>query len=78
MFSSDHLRCHILHASYRYKDALHYGKDRNYSLNQHNKKMDDLDMPLTEGTAYYITNKKLEECKAKVSKHPELDTEVRL
>ncbi|KAI0682452.1 hypothetical protein BC835DRAFT_1235178, partial [Cytidiella melzeri] len=47
----------------RYLDALHYGKDGNFSLNQHDKKMDELDVALTEGAAYYADIKKHEECK---------------
>lgn len=61
----------------RYLDALHYGKDGNFRLHQHNKKMDELDMALTEGAAYYADTNKHEECKRKVEKRPDLDGDVR-
>ncbi|KAH9931367.1 uncharacterized protein B0H18DRAFT_1116521 [Fomitopsis serialis] len=38
----------------QYKDALHYGKDGNFSLSQHDKKMDHADPPLMDGAAYYV------------------------
>ena len=61
----------------RYLDALHYSKDGNFTLNQHAKKMDELDDAFTEGLAYYADSKKHEECKKKTLPHPELDGEVR-
>ncbi|KAH9934387.1 uncharacterized protein B0H18DRAFT_870111, partial [Fomitopsis serialis] len=41
----------------RYKDALHYAKDGNFSLSQHDKKMDHEDLPLMDGAAYYVNSK---------------------
>ncbi|KAH9829608.1 uncharacterized protein C8Q71DRAFT_863183 [Rhodofomes roseus] len=38
----------------RYKDALHYAKDGNFHLSQHDKKMDHADVPLMDGAAYYV------------------------
>ncbi|KAH9912082.1 uncharacterized protein B0H18DRAFT_1056642 [Fomitopsis serialis] len=45
----------------RYKDALHYGKDGNFTLHQHDKKMDPLDFPLMNGGAYYVDSEKYQE-----------------
>ncbi|KAI0763380.1 hypothetical protein BC629DRAFT_1293991 [Irpex lacteus] len=64
-------------ALHRYLDALHYGKDGNFRLNQHHKKMDELDTPLTEGAAYYADSAKHQECKQKVERRPDLDGDVR-
>ncbi|KAH9936214.1 uncharacterized protein B0H18DRAFT_852415, partial [Fomitopsis serialis] len=44
-----------------YKDALHYAKDGNFSLHQHDKKMDPLDFPLMNGGAYYVDSDKYQE-----------------
>ena len=60
----------------RYLDALNYCKDGNFHLNQHNKKMDELDGALTEGAVYYADTKEHEECKKKAAQRPELNGEV--
>ena len=60
----------------RYLDALNYCKDGNFTLNQHSKKMDELDGALTEGAVYYADTKGHEECKKKAAQKPELNGEV--
>lgn len=61
---------------HRYKDALFYGKDGNFQLNQHQKKMDDLDRPLTEEVAYYANTKKHADFVASFGQQPEFSGEV--
>ncbi|TFY52794.1 hypothetical protein EVJ58_g9813 [Rhodofomes roseus] len=49
-----------------YKDALHFAKDGNFSLSQHDKKMDAHDFPLMDGAAYYVDSNKYREYKMDV------------
>ncbi len=60
----------------RYLNALHYGKDGNFNLNHHDKKMDEQDIALTEGAAYYADTAEHENYKAKATGRSELSGEV--
>ena len=50
---------------------MNYCKDGNFTLNQHSKKMAELDGALTEGAVYYSDSKRHEECKKKAAQKPE-------
>ncbi|KAH9919675.1 uncharacterized protein B0H18DRAFT_1001893 [Fomitopsis serialis] len=60
----------------RYKDALHYGKDGNFTLHQHDKKMDPLDFPLMNGGAYYVDSEKYQEYLEKMKVYEDAQDET--
>lgn len=59
-----------------YKDALHYAKDGNFNINQHDKKMDHEDFALTDGAAYYADNEEYEHYLKEMQVYPEMQEET--
>lgn len=59
-----------------YIHGLHYTKDGNFNLSQHDKKMDLQDTPLTDGTMYYAHEKDYEEYKAQMALHKKENPEA--
>ncbi|GJE91050.1 hypothetical protein PsYK624_071980 [Phanerochaete sordida] len=59
-----------------YIDALQYAKDGNFSINQHDKKMDHKDFALTDGAAYYVANEEYNTFLKAVEQIPECEEET--